>query len=703
MTKEFLLEIGTEEIPAGFVTVALSAMEQIFTDLFKQARIQVGEIRTLGTPRRLVLVAKGLGESQSPQRTEKVGPPVSKAFGEDGKPNKMAMGFAKGQGVKVDDLKKVKTEKGEYLVAIIEDKGRPTVELLPEIIEKLIKDIPFKKSMRWMDLDVKFGRPVHWIVALFDGKVVPLQFGNIKSGNKTRGHRFMAPDEIAVNGFDDYIKKLKSASVICEPKERQKIIEDEVMAVAKSFGGMPFSDSGLIEEIVNLVEFPIAVGGSFPKEYLKLPKDVLITSMRSHQRYFSVVDKDGELLPHFVTVSNTKVKDNAVVSKGNEKVLIARLEDAKFYFEEDIKIPLKNRVDDLKGVVFHAKLGTSYEKVMRFRELAGWVADIFSREMKSNVTKEKVMEAAYLAKADLDTGMVQEFPTLQGKIGREYALREGIAPEVADAIYEHYLPVGAKDDIPTGEIGTIVSLSDKMDTITGFFGVGMIPTGTADPYALRRNAIAIINIIYGKGLRLSLTDFVDKSIELQERRGKKDVVELSSEIIDFFRGRLIVLLTDIGHPQDVVDAVLTVSIDNLVLAKKMIEALAEWKKRPEFGDLATSIKRVGNIIRGKEVKIKDLGDVDDNLFAENIEGDIERELFEAFTKIEKRVKSLIKTEEFNDAVGMLLELKVPIDNFFDNVMVMDEDKNIRNNRLSLLNKIRLLFMNVCDFQKIEQV
>jgi len=704
LTKEFLLEIGTEEIPAGFIPVALSAMEQIFTDLVKQARIQVGEVRTLGTPRRLVLVAKGLGESQSPQRTEKVGPPVSKAFGEDGKPNKMAEGFAKGQGVKVKDLKKIKTEKGEYLVAIIEDKGRPTVELLPEIVEQLIKDIPFKKSMRWMDLDVKFGRPVHWIFALFDSRVVPVRFGNIQSGNVTRGHRFMAPDEIAVNGFDDYLKKLKSASVICEPKERQKIIEDEVSSVAKSFGGIPYPDSGLIEEIVYLTEFPIAVGGSFPKEYLKLPKDVLITSMRSHQRYFSVVDKDGELLPHFVTVSNTKVKDNDVVSKGNEKVLVARLEDAKFYFEEDTKIPLKNRVDDLKGVVFHAKLGTSYEKVMRFRELAGWLTDVLSPEKKSNEMRDKVMEAAYLAKADLDTGMVQEFPALQGKIGREYALREGIAPEVADAIYEHYLPVGATDDIPTGEIGTIVSLSDKMDTITGFFGVGMIPTGTADPYALRRSAIAIINIIYGKGLRLSLIDFIDKSIELQSielqrGKGKSGAGELNGDIIDFFRGRLQVLLTDYGYPQDVVDAVLTVSIDNLVLAKKMIEALAEWKKRLEFSDLATSIKRVGNIIKGKEVNLSDLGDVDGNLFNDSIEG----ELFEAFTKIEKGVESLIKTEEYVDAVGMLLDLKAPIDNFFDNVMVMDEDKNIRRNRLSLLNRIRLLFMNVCDFQKIEQV
>ncbi|MBN1574447.1 MAG: glycine--tRNA ligase subunit beta [Deltaproteobacteria bacterium] len=693
MSGELLIEIGTEEIPAGFVPVALEAMERILTDLLSQYRIGIsGKIRTIGTPRRLTVTAVGLDKSQSPRRTEKIGPPASKAFDENGKPNKMAEGFAKGQGVKVEDLVRIETDKGEYLAAVIEDAGRPTVELLPEMIERLIGEIPFKKSMRWMNLDVRFGRPVHWILALFDGAVVPVSFGNVKSGDKTRGHRFMAPGEIAVKDFVDYLKKLEKAFVVCDPEERKKIIEEGVGDVAKAFGGAPLPNPELVDEVVYLTEFPVAVGGSFPKEYLKLPVDVLVTSMRSHQRYFGVVDKGGKLLPHFVTVSNTKAKDNGVVSRGNERVLVARLEDAKFYFEEDTKVPLKNRVEDLKGVVFHSKLGTSYEKVMRFRELSGWLADKILPEKK-----EAVMEAAYLAKADLDTGMVQEFPSLQGKIGREYALRDGIAPEIAEAIYEHYMPVGARDDIPKGEIGTIVSLSDKMDTICGFFGVGMTPTGTADPYALRRSVIAIINIILGKGIRLSLVDFIDRSIEILEGKATRGRDELKADVADFFRGRLAVLLADTGFPQDVVDAVLTVSIDDLVLVKKRAEAIMVWKKRPEFSDLATSIKRVGNIIKGKDAE-EGAGDVDEKLLAESAE----RELLKRLEEVEKGVGALIVEEKYNEAVGKLLELKGPIDKFFDDVMVMDENPDVRQNRLSILGRIKWLFMNICDFQKIEQ-
>jgi len=693
LSGELILEIGTEEIPAGFVQVALKAMERILADLLSQYRIGItGEIRTLGTPRRLTVAAFGLDKSQSHRKTEKIGPPAAKAFDENGKPNKMAEGFAKGQGVRVEDLVRMKTDKGEYLAVVIEDKGKPTVELLPEIIERLIGEIPFKKSMRWMELDVRFGRPVHWILALFDGGVIPVSFGNVKSGDKTRGHRFMAPEEIAVKDFKDYLEKLEKASVICDPEERKRIIEDGVNEVAKSFGGVPLPDQGLIDEVVYLVEYPVAVGGSFPKEYLKLPKDVLVTSMRSHQRYFSVVDKVGKLLPHFITVSNTKAKDNDVVSRGNERVLVARLEDAKFYFEEDVKVPLRERVEDLKGVVFHSKLGTSYEKVMRFRELSGWLAERLLAEKK-----EAVMEAAYLAKADLDTGMVQEFPSLQGKIGREYALRDGVAPEIADAVYEHYLPVGARDEIPRGEIGTIVSLSDKMDTICGFFGVGMTPTGTADPYALRRSVIAIINIILGKDIRLSLLNFIDKSIEILDGKATRGREELKDDVIDFFRGRLAVLLEDSGYPQDVVDAVLTVSIDDLVLVKKRAEAVAEWKNRPEFSDLATSIKRVGNIIKGKDLE-GEAGDVDEKLLEKGAEGD----LFKKLAEVEKDVEALVTEENYKEAVGELLKLKAPVDAFFDDVMVMDENPEVRKNRLSLLNRIKSLFVNICDFQKIEQ-
>ncbi len=687
MAGELLFEIGTEEIPAGFITDALDSISSIFKKLKEEYRINTGDVRTLGTPRRLTLVALDVADHQKSQSIEKIGPPVAVAIDPDGKPNQKAIGFAKGCGLSVEDLKKVKTEKGEYLLAVITEPERPTKELLPEILERLISQIGFKKSMRWMDLTVRFARPIHWILAIYDGEIIPLKFGNIESGNKTRGHRFMAPEKIEVGDFKDYVSKLKKAYVIVDIDDRKVIVEKEIKKIASSFGGEILPDVGLIDEVVNLTEYPNALGGTFPERYLKLPKDVLVTAMREHQRYFSVVGSGGKLLPNFVTVNNTKPKDAKIVARGNERVLNARLEDARFYFEEDIKVPLKDRLEDLKGVVFHSKLGTSYEKVMRFHELSGWLSDKLAPK-----EKEKILEAALLAKADLETGIVKEFPSLQGKIGTEYAIREGISEEVAVAINEHYLPVGASDQIPEGICGTVVSLADKMDTICGFFGVGLKPSGVADPYAIRRSTIAIINIITKRGLSLSLEEFIDRSLEILKDKIKRPAGEIKGEVLDFFKGRLSGILIAEGHSQDVVDSVVSVSIDDLVLTKKKVEVLSKWKGRPEFGDLAQSIKRVGNILKGKEA-----GEVNASLLTEKAEKD----LHEAFKSSNNKVSGLVGVGKFDEAIGELLKLKGPIDDFFEGVMVMDKDEKIRENRLALLSGIRALFMNICDFQKIE--
>ncbi len=687
MGKELLFEIGTEEIPAGFVPPALTAMGGLFKELLDSYRIDSGTIRTLGTPRRLVLVASDVGIAQRPETVEKVGPPVSVCVGPDGSFNEKAIGFARGQGVGVEDLKRVTTDKGEYLVAVREDKGRPTRDVLPELLARLIADIPFKKSMRWMDLSVRFVRPVHWITALFGGEVVPLTFGNVTSSNQTRGHRFHAPDPVTVKDFSDYLAKLKKAFVIVDPDERRTLIESQVAQIAASSGGRVLDDPGLIDEVIYLTEFPNAAAGVIPERYLVLPKDVLVTAMRSHQRYFSVVDDRGKIVPSFITVNNTKPKDVSLVMRGNERVLAARLEDARFYFDEDLKVKLADRVEALKSVVFHSKLGTSYEKVMRFRELSAWLADRLAPGVKQDV-----LSAAYLAKADLDTGMVAQFPTLQGAVGREYALREGIKPSVAAAISEHYLPQGAKDPLPEGIEGTLVSLADKMDTVCGFFGVGQTPTGAADPYALRRSTIAILNIVIGKGLRLSLSEFIDASIAILSGKITKTPAATKADVLDFFRGRFSGILVGEGCPADVVEAVLSVSLDDPVSTRMRAVALSSWKSRPEFSDLAGSIKRVANILKGKET-----GGLDESLLKE----DAERALFASYREAESATARLLKDEDFDGATALLLKLKGPIDGFFNGVMVMDKDEKIRDNRLALLSLVRSLFLRLGDFSLIE--
>ncbi len=687
MTKELLFEIGTEEIPAGFVDPALTAMGGLCKELLDTYRVDAGAITTLGTPRRLVLIVEGVSESQRPETVEKIGPPVSVCLGPDGKPNEKAVGFARGQGVAVEDLKRVKTDKGEYMAAVREDKGRPTADVLPEILTRLISDIPFKKSMRWMDQSVRFVRPVHWIVAVFGGQVVPLTFGNITSGNLTRGHRFHAPQPIAVSDARDYRKKLKEAFVIVDPDERRGLIERQVAEVAASCGGAVLPNPGLVEEIVYLTEFPFAAAGAIPEKYLVLPKDVMVTAMRSHQRYFSVVNARGEIVPRFITVNNTKPTDISLVMRGNERVLAARLEDARFYFEEDLKVKLADRVEALKTVVFHSKLGTSYEKVMRYRELSGWLADRLAPEKK-----EDILSAAFLAKADLDTGMVAQFPTLQGAVGREYAIREGIKPSVAAAISEHYLPQGAKDPLPEGIEGTLVSLADKMDTVCGFFGVGQTPTGAADPYALRRNTIAILNIIVGKKLRLSLVEFIDAAVNNLSGKITKTPAQTKIDVLDFFRGRFSGILVGEGYHADVVEAVLSVWMDDAVSSKKRAAVLSVWKGRPEFSDLAGSIKRVANILKGKET-----GAPDESLLKE----DVEQKLLAAYNKAQGEIDTFLSSEDYDSAMGVLLKLKAPIDEFFNGVMVMDKDEKIRDSRLALLNLVRSLFMKLGDFSLIE--
>ena len=686
MGKELLLEIGTEEIPADFLPKALKDMEEIIGREFAQARIRHGVVRTLATPRRLVLCVEDVAEQQEDQVVEKLGPAKRVSYDDEGNPTKAALGFAKSQGIDISEVGTVVTEKGEYICVRKVIKGEETAASLPEILKRFILSIPFQKSMRWMNLDIRFARPIHWILALYGGEVVSFKLGNVSSGNKSYGHRFMSPGPFAVDGFSDYIKETLDRYVVVDPEGRKAIIVTETERAAKTVSGLVLSNDELLEEVNYLVEYPSAVCGSFDAEFLELPGDVLITSMVGHQKYFPVVDDKGKLLPHFIAVNNTPVRNPEVVVKGNEKVLRARLSDAKFFFREDQKIPLEEHFEKLKRVVFHSLLGTSYEKVGRFRKLAGLIA-----EKVDPVLKENVDRAAHLAKADLETRMVYEFPDLQGVMGREYALLAGENPVVAQAIYEHYLPTSAGGKLPQSDEGSIVSIADKVDTICGFFGVNQMPTGAADPYALRRQALGVINIVLNKGYPLSLGNLVDESLAILADRLKRPREEVKQDVLDFFKGRLENQLITQGYSYDVVDAVLSAGFHDLVQTVKKVKAMEDFKKRPDFEPLGVAFKRVCNIIKGFEN-----GRVDASRFTQREEG----ALYQAYLETRDRVGAFIDKGDYERALRELAGMRKCVDEFFEAVLVMAEEGEVRFNRLSLLEAISKLFYRIADFSKI---
>jgi glycyl-tRNA synthetase beta chain len=685
MAKDLFLEIGCEEIPAGFVPKAMADMEQLMKRELESARLAFGEILTMGTPRRLVLAVKGLSDRQPDAELTAMGPAKNVAFDADGKPTKAAQGFARGQGVDVSQLELVMTEKGEYVAARKSEKGRDTSELLTEILPRLINAIPFKKSMRWGDLEARFARPVHWIVALFDGSVVPFSFGNIESGSASRGHRFMANSTFPVRDLAHYLEECERHFVIPDPQRRKDIICREIARVAIKAHGNVLPDEALLEQVAFLVEYPSAVHGTFSKDFLAVPREVLITSMREHQRYFSLVDDQGKLLPGFITINNTLTEDPEVVVKGNERVLRARLSDARFFFDEDQKHTLASRVESLKAVVYQAKLGTSYEKMERFRELARMLA-----ERINPAVSEKAQRAATLCKADLVTGMVGEFPEVQGIMGREYALHDGEDEAVANAIAEHYLPTQAGGELPSSDIGAFVSLADKIDTICGCFSVGLIPTGSADPYALRRSAIGIINIILDKVYREPLSALVSASLDLLAAKMTRPREEVQRDVLEFFKGRFVNQMAD-RFASDAVDAVVSVSFDDLVDAAAKIQALAEFRNREDFGPLAVAFKRVCNIVKeGVETPVSEA------LFEDPAEG----ALYRALQGVSGKVEGALQGGDYLAALTQIATLKETVDQFFDKVMVMAEDERVRQNRLALLTGIARLFARLADFSRL---
>jgi glycyl-tRNA synthetase beta chain len=685
MALELFLEIGTEEIPAGFIPKAMTEMEALIRKELQGAHISFGEVRTMATPRRLSLVVQHVAVEQPTREMKTLGPAKNVAFDADGRPTKAAEGFARSQGIDASSLQIGDTERGPYIFAVKKVVGRPTAELLGDILPRLINNIPFKKSMRWGDLDVRFVRPIHWIVALFGGTVVPFTFGNIESGCVSRGHRFMANNPFPVRDFAHYLAECERHFVITDPESRKEIIRIEIERVARNAGGSVLPDDELLEQVAFLVEYPSAICGTFSPEFLVVPKEVLITSMRTHQRYFSLVDEQERLLPAFITITNTLAEDPSVVVRGNERVLRARLSDARFFFDEDKKVPLEKRVESLKNVLYHAKLGTSHEKMERFRALA----EALTEELRPKL-RGKVSRAAYLCKADLVTGMVGEFPEVQGVMGREYALLDGEDPEVCQAIYEHYLPTQAGGELPASDIGAFVSVADKLDTVCGCFGIGLIPTGSADPYALRRATIGIITIILDKEYRLSLSKVINLALDLLQNKLTASREKVYTDILEFFKGRFVNLLAG-EYPADAIAAAVYAGFDELVDVKARIAALAEFKNRPDFVPLAVAFKRACNIVK-EPVTVA----IDEALFQE----DAERELYRAYKDVNAIVITFAEKGDYLAALAGIATLKGNVDAFFDKVMVMAGDERLQYNRLALLSAISRLFNNIADFSKI---
>ncbi len=686
MGRELLLEIGTEEIPARFLPPVLEEMTASFRKMLDAERIGVGEILTWGTPRRLALVAREVAESQAEITQEIIGPPKAVALDAAGKPTPAATGFAKAQGVTVSDLVEVDTPRGVYLAVSKSTAGRPTAERLPELLPAFILGLSFPKSMRWGSGSITFARPIHWILARFGGEVVSFKLGDVVSGGATRGHRFLAPAAVEVANAQVYVTALRAAKVIVEPAARRELLEQELARAAAGVQGEVVPNPGLLEENTFLVEYPSVVVGNFEDKFLALPDEVLITSMREHQRYFSLRGKDGRLLPHFIAVNNTLTRDPEVVRQGHERVIRARLADAMFFYQEDAKVPLADRVEALKGVVFHSLLGTSYEKMERFRELAADLARHLAPDLE-----EQVKRAATLCKADIVTEMVGEFPSLQGQMGRQYAKLSGEPPEVAEALFTHYLPRHAEDSLPADRIGAMVGLADRLDTICGCFGVGLSPTGTADPYGLRRHALAVIRILRSQELHLDLVETVAVSLELLKGKISRSMEETALEVLDFFQTRLQHLLLAEGLDHETITAVLAAGCRDVVDAVDKVRALEEVRQSPEFPALAVAFKRVINIAQGAEP-----AEVTSLLF----EYPEENLLFESTEFMELEVSRALEQRDYSWVCRALANLRGPVDAFFDKVLVMAEDANLRRNRLALLVRISRTFLQMADFSKI---
>ena len=683
MSKTLLLEIGTEEVPAHVMPGILSQLKENAAKTFEELRIEYKNIKTLGTPRRSALLVEGLAERQADLSKENRGPAVNIAFDADGNPTKAAQGFARGQGVKPEEL----VTKDGYVYAMVHEKGGQTVDLLGDTLKSLVDGLNFPNNMHWADLDYKFIRPLRWLVALYGQDVIDFEVANVKSGRTSRGHRFLSEGDFEIADAEDYVEACRKASIIVDQNERCEMIRQQIAEVAAANGGQAEVNEDLLEEVLYLVEYPTALCGKFDEKYLALPAEAVITPMRDHQRYFPVL-KDGQLLHLFITIRNGGKEHLETVQHGNERVLRARLEDAQFFFDEDRKKTLEQHGEKLKTVVFQDGLGTIYDKALRLEVLAGYIADAIGANEQD---KKDAVRAAKLAKADLVTGMVTEFTELQGVMGREYALLDGETKAVAQAIDEHYMPRFAGDSQPASVAGRIVSLADKIDTIVGTFSRGLIPTGSQDPFALRRQALGIVNMLKEAQYHISLSQLVAKAMELLKIADAGQQTKLQNDVADFMKLRLKNVLADAGIRYDVVDAVF-VTVDDIYGVFLRAQAVNEAVKQ-DMEKTIQAFVRTGNIARKAE-------DVQAAVEADLLAEQVEKDLCKAYEAAASKVEREIEAQDYAGAIATLSQLAAPIDAFFDGVMVMDKDEKIKNNRLGLLKLVDNLICQVADFSKI---
>lgn len=685
MNNYLLLEIGVEELPSRFGQTTLDQIENNLSNLLKEERISFDNIDKYATPRRLTFVIKNLADKASDLEEEVKGPAKKIAVDDEGNFTKPALGFMKSKGLDPENVYFKQLGKTEYLFGTIKQTGKETAEVLKNIIPEAIKNVTFPKAMRWGGKNMRFARPIRWMVALLNDNVLDVDLEGIKASNVTKGHRFLGEREFEVNSVEDYFEKLDKNYVIIDQHKRKEMIKEQAIEVAKSLGGEVELDDDLLEEITFLVEYPTAFYGEFDEEYVKLPKEVVTTPMKEHQRYFPV-SKDGKLLPNFIAVRNGDSNRIDLVKAGNEKVLRARLADALFFYKEDTKKPLESFVDKLQTVVFQAKLGTVYDKTLRIEKLS----QVILKELNMTESIENTARAAKLCKADLVTNMVFEFTELQGVMGRDYAEVGGENEEVCQGIFEHYLPRFAGDILPETNTGIALSIADKLDSIAGFFAIGIKPSGSQDPYALRRQALGILSILLDRKLSVNLNNLIDAALDNYSNL-EFNKEEVASQIVEFFVERVKNLFKDLGIRYDVIDAVLNNNLNDISDIHTRALELNRWLQKDELVEMLTAFNRVSTLAEKATTDV-----VKEELLKE----DAEVKLYNSFKEIKANVESLLADKKYNEALDAFATLRPLVDNLFDNVMVMDKDEAIKENRLGLLKQIYSTMLTICDLSKI---
>lgn len=691
MAKDLLFEIGIEEIPARFMEPALKQLRELAADGLQQAGLEYADMQVYGTPRRIALLVKDLAEMQPDSQQESKGPALKAAFDAAGQPTKALLGFCRGQGIEPDTVLQKEIKGVQYVYAVKHIQGRPTAELLPAMLEEIVHKLYFPKPMRWGNNEMRFARPIRWLVLLFGQEVLPLEIAGVKAGRVTRGHRFLGNGQAEIKEPAAYLLTLQNEYVVADQKVRREKIWAQIQAVAKVAGGQVKPDEDLLSELVYILEYPTALLGSFDAKYLEIPEELVVTPMREHQRYFPVYDAAGQkLLPHFITVRNGNSEHLDIVQAGNEKVLAARLADAEFFWHEDCSHPLADNLPRLAHIVFHEKLGTLDAKVQRIKTLAGHIA---TKLVFSDDDRRDTERAAELLKCDLVSNAVYEFTELQGIMGEYYAQHDGETPQVAAAIREHYLPRFAGDALPQTKAGIALALADRLDSLVGFFAQGMIPTGSQDPYALRRAAIGVMQILLQNKLGLNLLWLCQKAYALYEGITlERDEPATLEALASFFEQRLENILAEEGVAYDVVNAVSGLPLFCPLYNYQKAHALADFRGDGEFAQLMAAYGRAANLLKNAQPA----AEVQEQLLEEHAE----RELFAALSAASSKVKSALALRDYLAALRVLASVRPQMDDFFEEVMVMAESEALRGNRLALLQKLVAMTAELGDLSAL---